>query len=70
MVSSFHKGGVLGGIGGGFVSRKGLNEGLAGSCGYIGLGAVGLTLSASNVFSVRFVPSLLSRHQLASKLED
>ena len=55
---------MLTGMGGGFC----LKNGLKGSGGYIGLGAEGFFSSISDWFSDLFVPSLLSKHQLASRL--
>ena len=56
---------MLTGMGGGFCLKNGLN----GSGGYIGFGAEGFFSSISDWFSDLFVPSLLSRHQLASRLD-
>ena len=55
---------MLIGSGGGLCSKNGLN----GIGGYTGSGAVGLFSSISDVFSDLFLPSLLSRRQLASRL--
>ena len=63
-VSLFQTGGVLIGNGGGLCPKNGLN----GKGGYTGSGAVGLFSSISDMFSDLFVPSLLSRRQLASRL--
>ena len=56
--------GLLAGNGGGPSPKYGLN----GNGGYIWSGADGLLSSISVSFSDLFVPSLLSRHQLASRL--
>ena len=52
------------GNGGGLCPKYGLK----GNGGYIWSGAVGCFFSISDWFSDLFVPSLLSRHQLASRL--
>ena len=56
--------GLLAGNGGGPSGKYGLN----GNGGYIWSGADGLLSSISVSFNDLFVPSLLSRHQLASRL--
>ena len=63
-MSLFQAGGVLIGSGVGLVPKKGLND----NCGYTCSGAVGFLSSISELFNVLLVPSLLSRHQLASRL--